>query len=106
MEHLRPAPQSKQLLASRDSEEVWAERLQEYEALEHPDHEHRGTPRVRMPIRASPSRRLMWSAASVASAAKGVAHAMPSVTNTLAAVSRRIQSQRRASLGIALLLVP
>src|SRR6267142_3591828 len=43
----------------------------------------------------------MWSAASVASAAKGVAHAMPSVTKTLAAVSRRIQSQRRASMGIA-----
>jgi hypothetical protein len=46
----------------------------------------------------------MWSAASVASAAKGVAHAMPSVTKTLAAVSRRIHSQRRASLDIALLL--
>src|SRR5688572_31180177 len=45
----------------------------------------------------------MWSAASVASAAKGVAHAMPRVTNTLAAVSRRIQSQRRASMGIAVL---
>ncbi len=57
-----------------------------------------------MPISASPSRRLMWSAASVASAANGVAHAMPSVTNTLAAVSRRIHSQRRASLGIASLL--
>ncbi len=54
---------------------------------------------------ASPSRRLMWSAASVASAAKGVAHAMPSVTNTLAAVSSRIHSQRRASMGIALLLL-